>query len=136
MAQLKIMQDGREQRRFTVTQHEPLIVGRFPGQADLSPFLDETARRGVSRAHLRFDLDSEKLTVTDLSRNGTVLILRDGTRLDIHQATHPFTVGDRAQIHPSLEIIRSGRRYPSELSANRRTPRQPPSDPPAPTVFF
>jgi hypothetical protein len=128
VAQLKIMQNGREQRRFTVTQNEPPIVGRSPGPTDLSSFLDEIARRRVSRAHLRFDLDSERLTVTDVSRNGTTLIVRNGTRFCLHQATRPFSVGDQAQIHPSLEIIRSGRRYPSELSGRRGTPRQPPDE--------
>lgn len=136
VAQLKIMQNGREQRRFTITQDEPLVVGRSPGPTDLSPFLDEIARRRVSRAHLRFDLDSDRLTVTDVSRNGTTLILRDGTRFYLHQATHPFSVGDRAQIHPSLEIIRSGRLYPSELSGPRRTPRQPPGQAQGSTVSF
>jgi hypothetical protein len=126
VAQLKIMQNGREQRRFTVTQDEPLTVGRSPGPTDLSPFLDEIARSRVSRAHLRFDLGSDRLTVTDTSRNGTRLILRNGTSFYLHQATRPFGVGDRAQIHPSLEIIRSGRRYPSELSGPRRTLGQQP----------
>ena len=136
VAQLKIMRDGRERHRFTVTQREPVVVGRAPGPGDLSPFLDETILRGVSRAHLRFDLDSDRLTVTDLSRNGTVLILRNGTQLDLRQAAHSFIVGDRAQIHPSVEIIRSGRRYPTELSDRRRITQPQPSDPPAPTVSF
>ena len=43
---------GLERHRFTVTEDEPLFAGRFPGPTDLSPFLDETARRRVSRAHL------------------------------------------------------------------------------------
>jgi hypothetical protein len=136
VAQLKIMRDGREQHRFTVTDDEPVIVGRSAGQVNLSPFLDEIPRRGVSRAHLSFDLGSGYLTVTDLSLNGTVLILRGGTRLDIHHATHTFTVGDRAQIHPGLEIIRSGRRYPSELRDHPGPPEQPPGDGPTPTVSF
>ncbi len=133
LAQLKVMQNGLERHRFTVTQDEPLFVGRFPGLTDLSPFLNETERRQVSRVHLRFDLDSERLTITDLSLNGTVLMLRDGTRLDLRQATHTFTAGDRAQIQPSLEIIRSGRHYPSELSGRRQAPRPWPSEP-GPTV--
>jgi hypothetical protein len=141
VAQLKIMREGREQGRFTVIQREPVTVGRSARGVDLSPFLDKTALSHVSRAHLRFDLDSDRLTVTDMSRNGSRLILRDGTQLDFHRATHSFTVGDRIQVHPSLEIIRSGRRYPSELSASRRTPSKrtpprPPSAPPTPTVSF
>ena len=43
------------------------------------------------RAHLRFDLDVDRLTVTDLSLNGTVLILRDGTRLKLRWNTRSFT---------------------------------------------
>jgi hypothetical protein len=133
VAQLKIMKDGREQHRFSVTRREPVIVGRTRGPGDLSPFIDETILRRVSRTHLRFDLDSDRLTITDLSRHGTALILRNGTRIDLrHVTTHSFTVGDRAQIHPSVEIIRSGRRYPSELSGPRRILHSPGGSDPAP----
>jgi hypothetical protein len=134
VAQLKIMRAGREQGRFTVTQHQPVIVGRSAQGVDLSPFLDKIAMDHVSRTHLRFDLDSSRLTVTDVSRNGSMLILQDGTRLDFHRATRPFTVGDRAQVHPGLDIIRSGRRYPSELPASRWAPARSPNAPPTPTV--
>lgn len=135
VAQLKIMRDGAERHRFTVTRRVPVIVGRTSGPGDLSPFLDETVLRGVSREHLRFDLDSDRLTVTDLSRNGTVLILRNGAKFSLRRATHSFVAGDRAQIYPGVEIIRSGRRYPAELP-DRQQPPQPPSDPPPPTVSF
>ena len=126
------MQNGRERHRFTVIQDEPLFVGRFPGPADLSPFLDETTRRGVSRCPPALRPRRRRLTVTDVSLNGTWLFLRDGTRLHLRHATHAFTVGDRAQIQPSLEIIRSGRRYPSELPAGRLAARQRPGEPAVP----
>ena len=32
LAQLKVMQNGLERHRFTVTQDDPLFVGRFPGR--------------------------------------------------------------------------------------------------------
>ena len=134
VAQLKVMRNGLERHRFTVSQDEPLFVGRFPGATDLSPFLDETSRRHVSRAHLRFDLDSARLTVTDVSLNGTELILRDGGRLELRGATHSFTIGDRAQVQPGLEIIRSGRRYPSELSGRWTTSQSRPGESPGATV--
>jgi FHA domain len=131
VAQLKIMLCGQERHRFSVAQGEAVTVGRSPERnVDLTPFLDETASRRVSREHLRFDLDPDRLTVTDLSRHGTVLILRDGGRLDFHQNTHPFTIGDRAQITSSLEIIRSGRRYPSELPGHGRNGQQRRGAPP------
>lgn len=115
VAQLKVMRDGRERHRFTVAEERSVIVGRSPEGIDLSPFLGEAERLRVSRRHLRFSVDAEQLTVTDMSRHGTVLILRDGTRRDLRRASRAFTVGDRAQVRPGLEIIRSGRRYPAEL---------------------
>jgi FHA domain len=130
VAQLKVMRDGRERQRFTVGQGQPVTVGRSPTGIDLSPLLDEADRRRISREHLRFELDSEKLMVTDLSRNGTTLVLRDGTRLDFRHTTHPFTVGDRAQVRPGLEIIRSGRRYPAELPHRTRSSPRPGELPP------
>lgn len=134
LAQLKIMRSGAEVHRFSVAEGTAVTAGRSPGPADLTPFLDDTTRRGVSRAHLRFDLDGPQLTITDLSRNGTTLIRRDGTEHDLRGGTRPFSVGDRARIHPSLEIIRSGRRYPSELAIERAPARE--VEPPPPTVSF
>ena len=129
VAQLKVMQNGRERHRFSVGQGQPVTVGRSPEGMDLSPFLPDADRLQVSRAHLRFELDSVRLTITDTSRYGTVLILKDGTRLDLHHATHPFIVRDRAEVWPGLEIIRSGRRYPAELPGPGRRPPSP-DDPP------
>jgi hypothetical protein len=122
VAQLKIMQAGQERKRFPVAQDQPVTAGRSRHGIDLSPYLDEQAKSAVSRVHLRFDLDADKLTVTDVSKNGSTLILANGTRREFHQATRPFTVGERLEICPGLEIIRSGRRYPAELAAARGMP--------------
>lgn len=135
LAQIKIMSCGREVRRFTVRQGCPSTAGRSAGSGDLTPYLDEATSRRVSRAHLRFDLSADGLTITDMSRNGTVLFLRDGSRHSLHQATRLFSVGDRAQISPGLELIRSGRRYPSELTIDREIARRRTGhDPSPPTV--
>ena len=136
VAQLKVMRDGRERHRFTVAQGQPVLVGRSPEGIDLSPFLGDAERLRVSRAHLRFSLESDRLTVTDMSRLGTLLILRDGTRLEFRHASRAFTVGDRAQVRPGLEIIRSGRRYPAELPGYGWVLPQPGSRPPEPTGTF
>lgn len=137
MVQLKVMRDGREQRRFTVAEGTPAYVGRSSSVLDLSPFIvDDPHRLRVSRRHLRFDLSSDGLTVTDMSTHGTVLILRDGTEIDFRNASHAFRVGDRAQIRPGLEIIRSGRRFPSEQPAQFQHPLPPASFPPDATIRF
>jgi FHA domain len=136
VAQLKVMRDGREELRFTVAEGEPVSVGRSPEGVDLTPFLSEADTVHVSRKHLLFGFDSTGLTVTDRSKNGTTLFLQHGTQRDFsHLDTRPFTKGDRAQIVPGVEIIRSGREYPSELPG-RRAPRRPDGPPPSPTVVF
>ena len=135
VAQLKVMRDGRERHRFTVAQGQPVLVGRSQEGIDLSPFLDDAELLRVSRAHLRFSLESDRLTVTDMSRHGTLLILRGGTSVDLRHASRAFTVGDRARVRPGLEIIRSGRRYPAELPGYGWPPPQPGGRPPDPTVM-
>jgi hypothetical protein len=136
VAQLKVMRDGREGLRFTVTEDEPVSAGRSLEGVDLSPFLSKEAQGHVSRKHLLFGFDSTGLTVTDQSTNGTTLFLRNGTKLDPRRwDTRPFTSGDRAQIVPGVEIVRSGREYPSELPG-RRAPRRPDGPPPSATVVL
>jgi len=127
VAQLKIMVHGQERHRFSVVEGKPVTVGRSAADVDVRPFLNAAAAGQVSRQHLRFSLDAERLRVADVSRHGSVLILRDGSRLGFHQATHTFTVGDRAQLTDDLAITRSGRRYPSELPRPRpRSSSNPP----------
>lgn len=130
-AQLKIMYEGRERGRFTVTEGEPVIVGRAPEGANgvsLRDLLDHDLVRDVSRSHLRFDLTDGLLTITDISRNGTRLIPRKSARRDLRGDTRPFSAGDRARFHPGLEIVRSGRRYPSELEVRGWIPEQREAD--------
>lgn len=126
-AQLKIMHDGRERGRFTVTEGTPVTVGRSADGINLCDLLDRETVRDVSRFHLRLDFNEGRLTVTDTSRNGTTLIFRNGSVIELREDTRPFSAGDRAQFHPGLEIVRSGRRYPSELQVRGWIP-QPRTD--------
>jgi hypothetical protein len=114
-AQLKIMHDGQERGRFTVTEGAPVTVGRSADGINLLDLVDRDVVRDVSRFHLRLEFDEGRLTITDTSRNGTTLIFRNGAELELRDDSRPFSAGDRAQFHPGLEIVRSGRRYPSEL---------------------
>jgi hypothetical protein len=50
------------------------VVGRAPEGGDgvmLGQWLSEDARKWISRGHARFALDGDKLTVQDVSTNGT-----------------------------------------------------------------
>ncbi|WP_116023207.1 FHA domain-containing protein [Thermomonospora umbrina] len=122
-AQLKVIVDGRERHRFTVTAAEPCPVGRSaarPGQVDLSPWLTPDQRRLISRTHLVFRFHNDRLVVRDESRNGTGLRLRDGRTRPLDRSRDlPLGVGEHLVLLPGLELVRSGRRYPAELTAAR-----------------
>jgi hypothetical protein len=136
MAQLKILRDGALRDRFTVVEGEPVEVGRSGTGVDLCPFLDGALLARASRRHLRFDVDPGGLTITDLSTNGTTLFLRDGSRVPLRRESRSFSVGDRAEVVPGLEIVRSGRQYPSELRGRPAAPAAEAGPAAQPTMFL
>jgi hypothetical protein len=73
--QLKVVIDDRTRARFTVRRGTETVVGRAPdgphGVPLRSSWLSEAAIRGISRNHVALSWDGERLTVRDLSSNGT-----------------------------------------------------------------
>ncbi|GLY98914.1 FHA domain-containing protein [Actinoplanes sp. NBRC 103695] len=71
---LSVRIDEINRRRFVVADGQPVVVGRAPdggGGVMLGQWLSEDARKWISRGHARFSLDGDKLTVQDVSTNGT-----------------------------------------------------------------
>jgi hypothetical protein len=70
---LSVRIDGVIRRRFVVSEGKPVVVGRAPDGDGimLGQWLSDDARKWISRGHVRFDLDGEQLTVTDVSTNGS-----------------------------------------------------------------
>jgi len=71
---LSVRIDDVNRRRFVVSTDHPVVVGRAPEGGDgvmLGQWLSEDARKWISRGHARFALDGDKLTVQDVSTNGT-----------------------------------------------------------------
>ena len=80
---LSVRIDGVIRQRFVVSAEKPVVVGRAPeggGGIMLGQWLTDDARKWISRGHARFALDSETLTVQDVSTNGTGI--RPGGSLD------------------------------------------------------
>ncbi len=70
---------GLAWHRFTVTEAEPVVVGRAPEEAGgitIGLALDERGLRWVSRSHVRLELRGHRLQVTDISTNGTTMLQR------------------------------------------------------------
>jgi hypothetical protein len=71
---LSVRIDDVIRRRFVVSADQPVLVGRAPdgdGGVMLGQWLTDDARKWISRAHVRFALNGEELTVQDVSTNGT-----------------------------------------------------------------
>ncbi|MGV9982289.1 FHA domain-containing protein [Micromonospora wenchangensis] len=71
---LAIRIGGLIRRRFVLTEDEPVTVGRAPeetGGVMLGQWLNDEARRWISRAHVRFELRVGEVIVTDVSTNGS-----------------------------------------------------------------
>jgi hypothetical protein len=71
---LSVRIDGVNRRRFVVSADKPVVVGRAPegdGGVLLGQWLTDDARKWISRGHVRFSLDGDQLTVTDVSTNGS-----------------------------------------------------------------
>jgi hypothetical protein len=71
---LSVRIDGVNRRRFVVSADKPVVVGRAPegdGGVMLGQWLTDDARKWISRGHVRFSLDGDQLTVTDVSTNGS-----------------------------------------------------------------
>ncbi|WP_405142839.1 FHA domain-containing protein [Sphaerisporangium sp. NBC_01403] len=120
--QVKLLKNDREVQRFTVLEDSEVVIGRQPplGGLNVSPWLDSAERLQVSRSHLVLLLEGERLSVRDTSANGTLLALKDGTEVMLHRGgEHRVNLGDRITLLPGLELVRSGRRFPAELTADR-----------------
>ena len=71
---LSVRIDGVIRQRFVVAEGQPVVVGRAPegsGGVMLGQWLTDDARKWISRGHARFALDGDRLTVRDVSTNGT-----------------------------------------------------------------
>jgi hypothetical protein len=65
---------GLVRRRFVLTEGEPVLVGRAPDQRGgimLGQWLNDEARRWISRSHVRVELRAGEVIVTDISTNGS-----------------------------------------------------------------
>jgi len=96
---LAVRVKGVSWHRFVVTEADPVVVGRAPEEEDgvgIGLALDEPGLRWVSRSHARFELRGHTVQVTDLSTNGTSVLLRTGPGEPPRRA--PLNRGEAASV--------------------------------------
>ncbi|MEW2381754.1 FHA domain-containing protein [Micromonospora sp. NPDC047707] len=111
---------GLIRRRFVLTDQEPVLVGRAPDAADgivLGQWLNDEARRWISRSHLKLELRVGEIIVTDVSTNGSGIrpggSMAEAERIPLKpQQSRVLAEGDMVELYPGVQVGR-----PDELPA-------------------
>ncbi|MEU4770635.1 FHA domain-containing protein [Micromonospora sp. NPDC023644] len=119
-AVLAVRVGGLIRRRFVLTEDQPAVVGRAPDQAGgivLGQWLNDEARRWISRSHVRFELRVGEVIVTDVSTNGSGIrpggSMAEADRVPLApQQSRVLAEGDMVELYPGVQIGR-----PDELPA-------------------
>ncbi|NJP32221.1 FHA domain-containing protein [Micromonospora thermarum] len=111
---------GLIRRRFVLTDEEPVLVGRAPDAAGaivLGQWLNDEARRWISRSHLKLELRVGEIIVTDVSTNGSGIrpggSMTEAERIPLKpQQSRVLAEGDMVELYPGVQVGR-----PDELPA-------------------
>lgn len=116
---------GLIRRRFILTGEQPVLVGRAPEQTGgivLGQWLNDEARRWISRSHVRFELRAGEIVISDVSTNGSGI--RPGGSMAepdrvalLPQQSRVLDAGDMVELYPGVQIGRAGE-LPSAASFN------------------
>ena len=106
---------GLVRRRFVLTETQPVLVGRAPEQSGgitLGQWLNDEARRWISRNHVRFELRVGEVIITDTSTNGSGIrpggSMAEADRLPLApQQSRVLSEGDIVELYPGVQIGRA-----------------------------
>ncbi|MEU5947892.1 FHA domain-containing protein [Micromonospora sp. NPDC047465] len=113
---LAVRVGGLIRRRFVLTEDQPALVGRAPDQAGgivLGQWLNDEARRWISRSHVRFELRVGEVIVTDVSTNGSGIrpggSMAESDRVPLApKQSRVVAEGDMVELYPGVQIGRPG----------------------------
>ncbi|MEU4369910.1 FHA domain-containing protein [Micromonospora chersina] len=114
-AVLAVRIGGLVRRRFVLTETQPVLVGRAPdatGGIVLGQWLNDEARRWISRNHVRFELRVGEVIVTDTSTNGSGVrpggSMAEPDRIPLApQQSRVLGDGDLVELYPGVQIGRA-----------------------------
>ena len=112
---LSVRIGGMVRRRFVVTAGQPVLVGRAPEDSTgirIGQWLNDEARRWISRSHVRFEVRGTELIAQDVSTNGSGI--RPGGSMDeseriplSRQQSRRLGKGDIVELYPGVQVARS-----------------------------
>lgn len=106
---------GLVRRRFVVSPDNPVTIGRAPDEAGgivLGQWLNDEARRWISRSHVRLELRGVDLIAQDVSTNGSGIrpggSLDESDRLPLsRQQSRALAPGDFVELYPGVQVGRA-----------------------------
>lgn len=122
---LSVVVDGLGRRHFAITPRRPVVIGRSPDDPDdiqLGPWLEGAAKSWVSRNHVRLELRERALMATDISTNGTTMLLRSGPEAAperirlVRNEPRPLGEWDTVELYTGVEVCRSAPPLPDEAA--------------------
>lgn len=114
-AVLAVRIGGLVRQRFALTENQPVAVGRAPeatGGIVLGQWLNDEARRWISRNHIRLELRVGEVVVTDTSTNGSGVrpggSMAEPDRIALApQQSRVLGEGDLVELYPGVQIGRA-----------------------------
>ncbi|MFD0787671.1 FHA domain-containing protein, partial [Micromonospora azadirachtae] len=106
---------GLVRRRFVVSEEQPVLVGRAPegeGGIVLGQWLNDEARRWISRNHLHLELRVGEVIVTDVSTNGSGIrpggSMTEAERIPLApKQSRVLAENDMVELYPGVQIGRA-----------------------------
>ncbi|MFC3501103.1 FHA domain-containing protein [Micromonospora krabiensis] len=106
---------GLVRRRFVLTDEQPVLVGRAPdrdGGIVLGQWLNDEARRWISRNHIQLELRVGEIIVTDLSTNGSGIrpggSMTESDRIPLApQQSRVLAENDMVELYPGVQVGRA-----------------------------
>ncbi|MCG5440169.1 FHA domain-containing protein, partial [Micromonospora sp. PSH25] len=112
---LAVRVGGLVRRRFVLSEEQPIVAGRAPEQDGgimLGQWLNDEARRWISRGHVRFELRVGEVIVTDVSTNGSGIrpagSMAESDRIPLApQQSRVLGENDMVELYPGVQIGRA-----------------------------
>ncbi|WBB66661.1 FHA domain-containing protein [Micromonospora sp. WMMD812] len=106
---------GLVRRRFVLTEEQPVLVGRAPerdGGITLGQWLNDEARRWISRSHVQLELRVGEVIVTDVSTNGSGIrpggSMTESERVPLApQQSRVLAENDMVELYPGVQVGRA-----------------------------
>ncbi|WP_320067508.1 FHA domain-containing protein [Micromonospora sp. RTGN7] len=112
---LAVRVGGLIRRRFVLTEGQAVLIGRAPeqqGGITLGQWLNDEARRWISRSHVQFELRVGEVIVTDVSTNGSGIrpsgSMAEPDRIPLKpQQSRVLAANDMVELYPGVQIGRA-----------------------------